>query len=147
MKILYYLLPLIAGIAMSIQSGINSQLREAIQHPLMAALISFLVGTVALSLLLIFYRQPLPPMAGYSAINWYKFTGGLMGAFIVLVALISVSKIGASNMFVLIVAGQLITAVIMDYFGLLGLAERPINFEKSIGIALLIAGVYLVNKN
>lgn len=147
MKILYYLLPLIAGIAMSIQSGINSQLREAIQHPLMAAMISFLVGTFALGLLLLFYRQPLPPVDGYSAINWYKFTGGLLGAFIVLVALVSVSKIGASNMFVLIVAGQLITAVFMDYFGLLGLAERPINLQKSIGIVLLIAGAYLVNKN
>lgn len=146
MKLLYYFLPLIAGIAITIQSGINSQLRMAIQHPLMAALISFLSGSLVLILLVAFSKEPLPALQTYTGIGWYKWMGGILGAFVVTVTLLSVSRIGAANMFVLIIAGQLITAVIMDHFGLLGLAQSPITAQKALGVILLAAGVYLVNK-
>lgn len=146
MKVLFYLLPVFAGIAITIQSGINSQLRSAIQHPLLAAFISFVVGTVALALLLVFSKDNLPALSQYSSIDWYKFTGGLLGAFVVTVTLISVSQIGAGNMFVLIVAGQLITAVLMDHFGVLGMKANPVNLQKVVGICLLVAGAWLVNK-
>src|SRR6478609_6266416 len=146
MKILYYILPLLAGIMMTVQSGINSQLRTAIQHPLLAALISFLSGSVALLLLVLLSRQAIPTMQTFGNISWYKWTGGLLGAFIVTVSLVSVARIGAANMFVLIIAGQLITAVIIDHFGMLGLQQSSITLQKTIGVMLLAAGVYLVNK-
>lgn len=146
MKILFYLLPVFAGIAITIQSGINSQLRTAIQHPLLAAFISFVVGTIALAILLLFSKEALPSFADYSSIEWYKYTGGLLGAFVVTVTLISVSQIGAGNMFVLVVAGQLATAVLMDHFGILGMKSNPVSLQKILGILLLVAGAWLVNK-
>jgi bacterial/archaeal transporter family-2 protein len=146
MKILFYLLPVFAGIAITIQSGVNSQLRTAIQHPLMAAFISFVVGTIALAVLLIFSKDTIPGLSQYADVNWYKYTGGLLGAFVVTVTLVSVSQIGAGNMFVLIVAGQLITAVLMDHFGVLGLKQDPVSIQKLLGICLLVAGAWLVNK-
>lgn len=146
MKILFYLLPVFAGIAITIQSGVNSQLRAAIQHPLLAAFISFVVGTLALFILLIFSKDAIPQMSQYSTINWYKYTGGLLGAFVVTVTLLSVTQIGAGNMFVLIVAGQLVTAVLMDHFGVLGMKHNPVTLQKFLGICLLIGGAWLVNK-
>ena len=146
MKILFYLLPVFAGIAIAIQSGVNSQLRTSIQHPLMAAFISFVMGTIALAVLLIFSKDSIPGLAQYSSVTWYKYTGGLLGAFVVTVTLISVTQIGAGNMFVLIVAGQLVTAVLMDHFGVLGMKPDPINLQKFFGICLLVAGAWMVNK-
>jgi bacterial/archaeal transporter family-2 protein len=146
MKLLFYLLPVFAGVAITIQSGINSQLRTAIQHPLLAAFISFVVGTIALGLLLMFSKNAVPGLSDYGTIEWYKYTGGLLGAFVVTVTLLSVSQIGAANMFVLIVAGQLVTAVLMDHFGVLGMKSNPVSLQKIIGIVLLIAGAWLVNK-
>ena len=146
MKFLFYIIPIIAGVAMSIQSGINAQLRVAIQHPLLAAFISFIGGTLALGILLLFSKQTIPGMTAYSGIEWYKFIGGFLGAFIVFVALISVQEIGASNMIVLIIAGQLLTAVMMDHFGILGMRTNPISIQKMLGILLVIAGAWLVNK-
>jgi len=146
MKFLFYILPIVAGVAISIQSGINAQLRSAIQHPLLAAFISFIVGTFALGILLFFSKQSTPGMSVYAGIEWYKFIGGILGAFIVFVALTSVQEIGAANMFVLMVAGQLITALLMDHFGVLGMRENPISVQKLLGILLVIAGAWLVNK-
>jgi len=146
MKILFYLLPVFAGVAITIQSGVNSQLRTSIQHPLMAAFISFVVGTIALAILLIFSKESIPCLSQFSSVNWYKYTGGLLGAFVVTVTLISVAQIGAGNMFVLIVAGQLVTAVLMDHFGVLGMKPNPVSMQKFFGICLLVAGAWLVNK-
>ncbi|MFT3932082.1 MAG: DMT family transporter [Chitinophagaceae bacterium] len=146
MKFIFYVLPILAGVAMTIQSGINSQLRIAINHPFMAAFISFFVGTLALILILLLSKQSLPPLAAYNSINWYKFSGGLFGVFVVTVTLLSVKEIGVANMFVLVIAGQLITAVCMDHFGVLGLNISPITLKKLAGIAFLVAGAWLVNK-
>ncbi|WP_350340083.1 DMT family transporter [Paraflavitalea speifideaquila] len=41
MKSFFYILPILAGVAMTVQSGINAQLRAAISHPILAAFISF----------------------------------------------------------------------------------------------------------
>jgi len=146
MKILYYLLPFLAGIMITVQSGINSQLRTAIQHPLLAALISFLSGTLALIVLVLLSKQAVPALHTFGEISWYKWMGGLMGVFVVTVTLVSVARIGATNMFVLIIAGQLITAVVIDHFGMLGIQQSPISLQKTLGILLLAGGVYLVNK-
>ena len=59
---------------------------------------------------------------------------------------LSVKEIGVANMFVLVIAGQLITAVCMDHFGVLGLNVSPVTLQKLAGILFLITGVWLVNK-
>lgn len=146
MKLLFYILPVLAGVAMTVQSGINAQLRAAISHPLLAAFISFLGGTLVLALMLLFSKQAFPTLSAYSDISWYKFTGGLLGVFVVTIVLLSVMEIGAANMFVLIVAGQLVTALLMDHFGVLGMKPSPITLQKMIGIVCLVVGAYLVNR-
>ena len=146
MKIFFYLMPVFIGVAMTIQSGINAQLHSGLHHPVLSAFISFLGGLLVLSILLIIMRQPLPGANAFGQLKWYHYTGGLFGAFIVYAVLVSVHRIGAANMFVLIVGGQLITAVIMDHFGMLGMKESPVTTQKLLGILLVIAGAWLVNK-
>ncbi len=146
MKFLFYILPILAGVAITFQSGINSQLRLAIQHPVMAAFISFLVGTVALAIILLFSKAAFPAFENYATVSWYKFSGGLFGVFVVTVTLLSVAEIGAANMFVLIIAGQLATALLMDHFGMLGMKSNPVTMQKLFGILLLVCGAYIVNR-
>ncbi|MFM2361446.1 MAG: hypothetical protein RLZZ316_348 [Bacteroidota bacterium] len=146
MKTLFYLLPVLVGVAITIQAGINSQLRLAIGNPLVASLISFLGGTLVLAIMVLFTKNNWPDPALYSHVHWYKFSGGLLGVFVVFVALFTVKEIGAANMFVLIVAGQLLTALLMDHFGLLGMKGNPVSLQKLLGILLVVVGAFLVNK-
>ena len=60
MKFIFYILPLLAGIAMSVQAGVNNQLRTILSNPLLAAFISFLTGTIALLIMLFFSKKGLP---------------------------------------------------------------------------------------
>jgi bacterial/archaeal transporter family-2 protein len=146
MKFIFYILPLLAGIAMSVQAGVNNQLRTILSNPLLAAFISFLTGTIALLIMLFFSKKGLPSWEIYSDISWYKYTGGLLGVIVVVSVILSVPQIGAANMFVLIIAGQLLTAVILDHYGFLGMKPNVVSLQKVVGILFLIAGAYLVNK-
>jgi transporter family-2 protein len=146
MKIQYYLISLLAGIAVAFQTGVNSQLRTDTNNPVFTALISFGVGTIALMILYItlFRQSPLFPH-GYS-FEWWKFTGGLLGVMYVTAVVIAAPKIGAANSLALIVAGQFITAIIIDHFGLMKLPLTPVSVYRVAGIVLLLAGVYLIQK-
>lgn len=146
MKWIFFLLSFLSGIAMSVQSGINSQLKSQLNHPIFASLISFVVGLLLLICIIILQKQPIPSFSELTAVSAWKYTGGFLGAMIVTVSLLSIAQIGASSMFVTIIAGQLLAALIMDHCGLLGLPVVKISTQKIIGIVLLIAGVYLVNK-
>ncbi len=147
MQYLFYILALLTGVAMSIQSGVNSSLRQGIGNPLLAAVISFGTGFFALMLAQLSVGNPVPALESVRQISWWKWTGGLIGACYVTTVIITVSKIGPGNLLSLSVAGQLIAAVVLDHYGLLGFAPHAANTWRLLGVLLIIGGVILVVKN
>lgn len=140
------LLPFIAGIAVSTQTAINGQLRTAVGSPLVAALISFVVGTLVLTALVLLTRQEVPELRQLAGVEWYKFMGGLLGAFFITTVIVSVQRISVANLLAMVVAGQLIIALVYDHFGVLGVKQSPITLTRFAGAVALILGAYLINK-
>ena len=149
MDFFWYALALLAGMALATQAGINSQLRQAVGHPLLASLISFAVGLLSLlgAFLATRSRYPLLPFQQFGEIAWWKWTGGLLGAYMVSSAIFVAPRIGAANMIALIVAGQMLLAIVYDHFGLMGFLTHPVNPLRIIGAVLLLAGVWLILKS
>ncbi len=146
MKYFIYLLPFCAGLTITTQAGVNSQLRFAVNNPWVAAFISFLVGTIILGAFIVATRQSVPSLTQIRGIELYKYAGGLLGAFFVTAIIFSVPKIGSANVFALVIAGQLLMGLLYDHFGLLGFPQNSINWVKVLGVLLLIVGAYLINK-
>jgi transporter family-2 protein len=146
MKYLFFILPAMAGLTITTQAGVNSQLKVAVDNPWVAAFISFLVGTVFLGLFILATRQPIPTVTQLRSIELYKYSGGLLGAFFVTVIIFSVQRIGSANVFALVIAGQLFMALLYDHYGLFGFKQADINWVKILGVLLLIVGAYLINK-
>ncbi|HEY3403684.1 MAG TPA: DMT family transporter [Ohtaekwangia sp.] len=146
MKIQYYILSILAGVAVAFQTGVNSQLRTDTNNPVLTGLISFGVGTLALIVLyLAFFRQsPIFP-EGY-AFQWWKFMGGILGVLYVTGVVIAAPRIGAANALAFIVGGQFVAAIIIDHYGFMKLPVNPISVYRVAGIVLLLAGVYLIQK-
>jgi transporter family-2 protein len=146
MKIQYYLLSLVIGIGVALQTGVNTQLRHDTNNPIFTALISFSTGTIALLILYFafFYRSPAFP-TGYT-FEWWKFTGGIFGVLYIAGVVIVAPRIGAANALGFIVAGQFIMALVIDHYGWMNLPIKPISWYRVSGIALLLAGVYLIQK-
>jgi bacterial/archaeal transporter family-2 protein len=147
-NLIYYALAIIAGIMLSTQAGVNAQLRTAVGDPVLAALVSFLVGTAALFIyVLIFSRENTGLLDSLKEMSAYKWTGGLIGALYVTGVIIVAPRIGATNTAGLIVAGQVLFALFLDHFGMLGFVQHSINYMRVAGALLLIAGVFMILKN
>jgi uncharacterized membrane protein YdcZ (DUF606 family) len=62
----------------------------------------------------------------------------------VFTALVTVDVIGAGGVAAATITGQLGLSVVLDRLGVLGLEEVPLSPERVIGVALLLAGTYLI---
>jgi transporter family-2 protein len=144
-NLLYILLALAGGVLMAVQAPTNAVLARASDSPVLAALISFLVGTVALAVLLFAGNGP-RTLAGARALAGWAWMGGLYGAFFVAMAAFVVPRIGVGALLTAAVAGQLAAALLLDHYGLLGLEPRPATFARVFGLALVFAGAVLVRR-
>jgi bacterial/archaeal transporter family-2 protein len=146
MKNLAYLLGIVSGFGLTLQIGMNSRLRTVLQSANTAALVSFLVGTVALIALLIATRAPLPDRDTLASVPVWAWFGGLMGAFYVAISTVVASQLGTTSLLGLALAGQLAMALVADHYGWMGLPEHPITLTRMAGVALLAAGVWLITR-
>lgn len=151
MTIIFYLLSLISGFALTLQVGINGALRSKIDNPILSSFISFGVGALGLALVFFFTilngTSALPDSNNIKSVSWWMFTGGLLGAFYIFVTIFTSPKIGFANMFSLVICGQIILSVIFDHFGLLGNQTHLLNPARAVGVTLLILGVYIIQTN
>lgn len=143
---IYLLLALVAGAFMPVQAGVNSQLARWMGHPVLAATISFIVGTLALLIYSLTLRSSWPAWGGLSSAPWWVWTGGFFGAFFVAVAAAFAPKLGAATFVSITIAGQMCVSLVLDQYGLVGFQTRPINAWRALGAVLLVVGVALIRK-
>lgn len=142
---LLLVMPLLAGSMLTLQAGINGQLAKSLPGVLAASLVSFVVGAAAL-LLLAWMNRDLPTWPALRELSWWQWGGGLLGAFFIATAAFSGQRIGALLLMALVLAGQLGMAVLLDHKGWCGFRESPLTTGKVLGIALIIAGVWLIRR-
>lgn len=137
-------LALVAGTCIPTQAGINARLSLWARSPVLAAGISFLVGTLALAGYLLASRFPLPPLRSAAEQPWWLWSGGVLGAFFVAVTIYLAPRLGAANMLAWVLTGQMTAAMFLDHFGLLGYPLHPFSAGRAAGVLLLVAGVLMI---
>lgn len=134
-----------AGAATALQAPINARLAGPVGSTVNAAFVSFAVGTVALGVLAM-AMQTRPDVAALKAMPLWTWTGGLCGVIFVLAATWGVPRLGVATTITLMVAGQLVLALLLDHFGAFGVERQPINLLRILGVAMVFAGVVLVRR-
>lgn len=124
------------------QAPINGHLGESIgKFP--AALISFIGGTILLTLIVAVSGEGFGQISG-SGLPWFYFIGGVLGAAYISTVIFTVGTLGASGITAATIAGQLTASIIFDQFGAFGLEPHAITWQRVAGVALLAVGTYLV---
>lgn len=142
----FLLLALLAGAMLSVQTGVNVQLRAAFGEPVAAALASFLVGTLGLGVLVLLSRVPVPIATAWQRSEWWQWIGGLLGACYIVVAIVVAPRLGAATFIAVVVAGQMLSSLVLDHYGWVGFAEHPVSPLRLLGAALIVGGVVLVQR-
>jgi transporter family-2 protein len=132
-----------AGGLIALQPPIVARLADA-TGTLPAAAVNFIVGSACLVALALIVGDA----SGFTRtgdVSWfYVLGGGVVGAVYVTTVIITVGSLGAAGVVAATIAGQLTVSVVIDRLGILGLDETPITPERVLGVALLLAGTYLI---
>jgi transporter family-2 protein len=85
---------------------------------------------------------------GYlTAAPWYAYTSGILGLVIVGTLAYSAPRLGLVAAFTVFVAAQFLMGALVDHFGWMGAEVRPLNLARIGGMALLLAGTWLITRN
>ncbi len=133
----------VAGVLVGMQAPVNSRLGKSVGS-VQAATFSFIVGTIGLALVATLFYGGLGGFGHVGKAPAWAWIGGLFGAVYVTVAILTVQTLGVSGLTVIVISGQLVAAVAIDRFGLLGITKQPIGASRIVGLVLLVVGALLV---
>ncbi len=140
---------LIAGALVAVQARVNSGLAFEIKSGIFAALISFGVGLVIISLVTVLskenrqkLREVISSITARHIPVVFLFAGAIGGFFVIVQSSIA-GLIGISLFSVGVVTGTSLSAIILDGRGLLGLEKRPIGMLRITGTFLALAGLVI----
>lgn len=138
----YVAMMVVAGAMIAFQGPVNAALARTV-GAYEASLVSFTVGAIGLGVLVAVSGRG--DVSGVTSVPWWQFLGGLLGAVMVTSLVIAVPKIGLTAAMVASLTGQLATALVIDRFGLFGVPVRELEWNRVVGVLLLVAAVLLIN--
>jgi transporter family-2 protein len=145
MTLLLILVAVGGGALVVIQTSINAKMRLQADSPWQAALVSTTVSTLfLLTLSTVITRHPYPRVERIHGTPWWIWTGGILGALYVALSLVLVRKLGSGVLFSAVVLGQMIAALLIDQFGLIGSPRHEISAPRVFGVVMIVGGVALV---
>src|SRR5262249_18731967 len=125
-------LALLAGVSVVIQQVLNANLRAELNSAVWSGFMSYLLGLACMVLLAIVLREPIPSVALVARISPWAWIGGLFGAIFIALSIVVAHSLGAATLIALLVTGQMIAAIVLDHFGWLRLAQRPVDASRLI---------------
>jgi len=136
----YYLLSFISSILIALMILVNGKL-GSVYGSYFSVIIIHIVGITLLSAILAFKKYSVRIK---EKTPWYFYTGGFIGYFTVIFNVLSFGKISLSAIIALCLFGQMVTSIVVDNFGLMGMKKIPINIYKSIGTIVTMIGVIIM---
>lgn len=137
------------GVALAVQGRVNGQLGQQLGDGILAALISFSIGTV-----LLLAALPILPAARAGVVRLRKSIrvgelrpwqclGGACGAFLVSTQGLTVPILGVAVFTVSVVAGQVVSSLPVDRAGLGPGEPQPVTVPRAVGALLAIVAVII----
>ena len=138
------LVVLIAGVATAVEAPTNALLNQNVSSLVFTAFVTMAVGALGAGLVLLMVRPQLQP-SWATTTPWYALTGGLYAAAIVAMGAYATPKLGAGPTMVMTVTAQVVTGIVLDHMGALGLEKHPVSWLRIAGCLVAIVGAVLVS--
>ena len=136
------LIGLIGGIAIGFQSPMASMISQRM-GVLESVFIIHAGGAVGALIPLIVFGNKLTE---WRSVPSYTLAAGLFGLVVIYAMSYMIPRIGIAGALITLLAGQLLIGSLLDHFGLLGAMQRPFDFTRAFGLAIVMLGVWLTVK-
>lgn len=141
----YALVMALAGIGIPVLAALNVRLGARIGSPAAAATILFAVAFFGAVIVMVATRGT-AALASAPDQPKHLFLAGLLVAFYVLSITWVAPRFGLGNAIMWVLLGQLVSAAVIDRWGLMGAMVREITPLRGAGLALMVAGVVLAQR-
>jgi len=143
MKIFLFTLMLFIGVVLSLHLTMNAQVGAIIKNPKIGNAIFWTIGAVtAICIGLISFDTE--AFSRVKEVPFWLLSAGVMGAALVFGIAWTMPQIGAGAAFMLMIAGQVLTGLVISHYGAFGSPVEPISLMKVVGALLLMSGVAVV---
>lgn len=132
----------ISGILMSIQGVFNSEVTKQTGIWIAAAFVQITAFVVCIVAWLVTGKES-SFMAVVSARPLYILSGGIIGAFITYTVIIGMNTLGPAQSVLFIITAQIISAYLIELFGMFGVEKSPFQWTKLIGAFIMVTGVLI----
>ncbi len=143
LNILFIFIAGLAGALMAVQGSLNSYLGEKLGLLPATFSVQFL-GTLTVGGLLLVFMKGESLLQKLPGIPFYFWLGGPIGVAIIYGVAVAIPKLGVGIATTGIIFFQLITAYLIDHFGLFNQETIPFTIGKVIGIVLMVIGAFLL---
>ncbi len=133
-----------AGTSFVLQQAVNADLRTSLNSAAWAGFVSYLGGTGCMLALALLLREEIPSIHNILHSNWWGWTGGIFGAIYIAISICLVPRLGTATFVVLFVAGQMLSSLILDQYGLFGVTQHAMSSPQLLGAILLVISVVLI---
>ena len=141
--IVIILIGLVGGIAVGVQAPLSSMISQRL-GVIESIFIIHLGGAIAALIPLIYYGGG--KISNWRTVPWYALCAGVFGLVVIFSMSYMIPRVGVATALIILLAGQLFIGTILDHFGLLGAIQRPLEFSRIFGLAIVLAGVWLTVK-
>jgi len=132
-----------AGALIPVMGTLNAGLARSLGSAPVAAVVLFAIALAGTTLVCLLARQSLPDAAAFAAPPRTVYLGGLIVAFYVVSVTLLIPMFGVGNTIMFAMTAQIVLSAVMDQIGLFGAPLRPVSVIRLIGIALMLAGLFL----
>lgn len=136
-----FLIALLSGLLMSVQGVMNTGVTKQTSIWLSAAFVQLSAFVVCVIAWFFTGREKISGL--FEVTPKYMLLGGVIGAFITITVIKSMEMLGPAKAVMLIVIMQIISAYLIELFGLLGTNKVQFSWGKVIGGLIGIAGVII----
>ncbi|MEO9650679.1 MAG: DMT family transporter [Roseobacter sp.] len=140
----YALIMLLAGIGIPVLAALNAALGVRIGSPAAAATVLFVVAFLCCAVVVMITGPG--ALARIPQAPKHFLLAGVFIAFYVLTITYIAPHFGIGNAVFFVLLGQLISAALIDHFGLFGAQLNTLSASRAIGIAVMAAGVFITQK-
>ncbi|WP_031516445.1 DMT family transporter [Desulfofalx alkaliphila] len=142
-RIVALIVAALAGATMAVQGTLNSALGKAVGLWEMT-LIVHVIGAAIAAVLVFLFKMGTLDLAKWATAPWYTYLGGALSLLIIYAVARSIPKIGVAPATTAIVFCQILTAGLIDHFGLFGLQRVSFSWYRAVGVVLMAVGAWLI---
>jgi transporter family-2 protein len=133
------------GVVLTVHLAMNGMVGAAINNPRVGNAMFWCIGA-AMAVIIGWSGWQRGALSTLSQVNPILLTAGAMGASLVFGIAYLIPRVGAGPFTYALLAGQIVSAMVLSHYGWLGSPKQPITPMGVLGVVVMVIGILLTRR-